>query len=78
MGDRRLVRIVQVEPRPLQFGHGGDAVGDPDGKRLPVPGRSRLQFGHGGDAVGDSLILITGAIRSMLQFGHGGDAVGDR
>ncbi len=37
----------------LQFGHGGDAVGD----RAVISGyhsSSSRQFGHGGDAVGDS------------------------
>ncbi len=37
----------------LQFGHGGDAVGD-----LAAVSKSAsaawLQFGHGGDAVGDA------------------------
>ncbi len=39
----------------LQFGHGGDAVGD----SLTLPIRSTgywLQFGHGGDAVGDGAL----------------------
>ncbi len=36
----------------LQFGHGGDAVGDWLGHRTSAP-VSSLQFGHGGDAVGD-------------------------
>ncbi len=37
----------------LQFGHGGDAVGDPtDIWEFYLP-REKLQLGHGGDAVGD-------------------------
>ncbi len=36
----------------LQFGHGGDAVGD--GRELHLfRALGKLQFGHGGDAVGD-------------------------
>ncbi len=62
----------------LQFGHGGDAVGD---AAAPVMYKSKpalLQFGHGGDAVGDSFHCRTGRIMAtFLQFGHGGDAVGD-
>ncbi len=37
----------------LQFGHGGDAVGDCSGTVIGPPRSDRLQFGHGGDAVGD-------------------------
>ncbi len=36
----------------LQFGHGGDAVGDM-AMRQVYPRGALLQFGHGGDAVGD-------------------------
>ncbi len=36
----------------LQFGHGGDAVGD-FRTISRAAGADMLQFGHGGDAVGD-------------------------
>ncbi len=39
----------------LQFGHGGDAVGDRRLHRGRHPIRW-LQFGHGGDAVGDAAL----------------------
>ncbi len=38
----------------LQFGHGGDAVGDWEAFLRKAPEYVPLQFGHGGDAVGDS------------------------
>ncbi len=61
----------------LQFGHGGDAVGDFEALWNDID-VDPLQFGHGGDAVGDPKgreIMTVKA--SKLQFGHGGDAVGD-
>ncbi len=39
----------------LQFGHGGDAVGDAVLAALVPLREFVLQFGHGGDAVGDLL-----------------------
>ena len=39
----------------LQFGHGGDAVGDGKAEDARAYTRSPLQFGHGGDAVGDGV-----------------------
>ncbi len=48
--DNELYRVfLEV----LQFGHGGDAVGDA-GRHLVRNLVDELQFGHGGDAVGDS------------------------
>ncbi len=38
----------------LQFGHGGDAVGDSVLRVELKNSPAWLQFGHGGDAVGDS------------------------
>ncbi len=61
----------------LQFGHGGDAVGDAAARGVPG-GDLALQFGHGGDAVGDvPATPVLAAGNAPLQFGHGGDAVGD-
>ena len=60
----------------LQFGHGGDAVGD-QMVRLQKRSLIRLQFGHGGDAVGDLAASHDASTSERLQFGHGGDAVGD-
>ncbi len=60
----------------LQFGHGGDAVGDAVRRHLLAVANS-LQFGHGGDAVGDRAPLYHYVAGMWLQFGHGGDAVGD-
>ncbi len=62
----------------LQFGHGGDAVGDARPRSEGGGVANRLQFGHGGDAVGDTFSGVGLVRRPALQFGHGGDAVGDR
>ncbi len=66
-----------VSPVALQFGHGGDAVGDAPSISRPPSAATRLQFGHGGDAVGDFLARQLRVAEPSLQFGHGGDAVGD-
>ncbi len=51
----------------LQFGHGGDAVGDMTIKAI-VPYFGALQFGHGGDAVGDSTHpLVPGPVRATFN-----------
>ncbi len=49
----RLTDGTRTNQWGLQFGHGGDAVGDTDIWEFYLP-REKLQFGHGGDAVGDA------------------------
>ncbi len=56
------ILIYGTEGIGLQFGHGGDAVGDATPCR-PLSGRGSLQFGHGGDAVGDAMCQ-----RKLLPF----------
>ncbi len=66
-----------VASAALQFGHGGDAVGDAAAWTYRFWYENQLQFGHGGDAVGDNPNSCNGGRAWRLQFGHGGDAVGD-
>ncbi len=47
----------------LQFGHGGDAVGD-HYRIASLRQYISLQFGHGGDAVGDDATATTAITRS--------------